>query len=71
MCFLKKKVDVTLHSLTSTVHSSTSEQLTLLEISLPEGTEMVMPGDNVSITVELINKIAMEKGLKFRYQRRW
>ena len=35
------------------------------DISLPEGTEMVMPGDNVSITVELINKIAMEKGLKF------
>jgi len=35
------------------------------EIMLPEGTEMVMPGDNVSITVELINKIAMEKGLKF------
>jgi elongation factor Tu len=26
---------------------------------------MVMPGDNVSITVELINSVAMEKGLKF------
>jgi len=35
------------------------------EIMLPEGTEMVMPGDNVTITVELINPIAMEKGLKF------
>jgi elongation factor Tu len=35
------------------------------EIKLPEGTEMVMPGDNVSITVELINAVAMEKGLKF------
>jgi elongation factor Tu len=35
------------------------------EISLPEGTEMVMPGDNVTITVDLINTIAMEKGLKF------
>lgn len=35
------------------------------EIKLPEGTEMVMPGDNVSITVELINSVAMEKGLKF------
>lgn len=34
-------------------------------ISLPEGTEMVMPGDNVSITVELIHPIAMEKGTKF------
>jgi len=35
------------------------------EIMLPEGTEMVMPGDNVTITVELISPIAMEKGLKF------
>jgi len=35
------------------------------EVKLPAGTEMVMPGDNVSIEVELINKIAMEKGLRF------
>ncbi|RZK13311.1 MAG: elongation factor Tu, partial [Pedobacter sp.] len=35
------------------------------EISLAEGTEMVMPGDNVTITVKLINAIAMEKGLRF------
>lgn len=35
------------------------------EIKLPQGVEMVMPGDNVSIEVELINKIAMEKGLRF------
>ncbi|CAN5414414.1 elongation factor Tu [soil metagenome] len=35
------------------------------EIMLPTGVEMVMPGDNVTITVELINKIAMEKGLRF------
>ncbi len=35
------------------------------EIMLPDGVEMVMPGDNVSIDVELINKIAMEKGLRF------
>ena len=34
-------------------------------ITLPEGTEMVMPGDNTSITVELIAPIAMEKGLRF------
>ena len=34
-------------------------------ITLPEGTEMVMPGDNVSIAVELIAPIAMEKGLRF------
>ncbi|MDO4499307.1 MAG: elongation factor Tu, partial [Coriobacteriaceae bacterium] len=32
---------------------------------LPEGTEMVMPGDNVEITGELIHPIAMEEGLKF------
>ena len=35
------------------------------EIMLPTGVEMVMPGDNVSIEVVLINKIAMEKGLRF------
>jgi elongation factor Tu len=32
---------------------------------LPEGTEMVMPGDNVSIEVELITPVAMDKGLRF------
>jgi elongation factor Tu len=32
---------------------------------LPEGTEMVMPGDNVSLEVELITPIAMDKGLRF------
>jgi elongation factor Tu len=35
------------------------------EVSLPEGTEMVMPGDNINLTVKLIQPIAMEKGLKF------
>jgi len=35
------------------------------EIMLPSGTEMVMPGDNITIEVELIAKIAMEKGLRF------
>ncbi|MEJ1238919.1 elongation factor Tu [Chryseolinea sp. T2] len=35
------------------------------EVKLPAGVEMVMPGDNISIEVELINKIAMEKGLRF------
>ena len=34
-------------------------------ISLPEGTDMVMPGDNVKINVELINPIAMEEQLRF------
>ena len=35
------------------------------EITLPAGVEMVMPGDNVTIDVKLISKIAMEKGLRF------
>ena len=34
-------------------------------IELPAGTEMVMPGDNVSMTIELITPIAIEKGLRF------
>ena len=34
-------------------------------IELPSGTEMVMPGDNVGLTVNLISPIAMSKGLKF------
>ncbi|MCB9502633.1 MAG: elongation factor Tu [Deferribacteres bacterium] len=34
-------------------------------VQLPEGVEMVMPGDNVTITVELISPIAMEQGIRF------
>ena len=34
-------------------------------IKLPEGTEMVMPGDNVDMTVELIQPVAMDEGLRF------
>jgi len=34
-------------------------------VELPEGTEMVMPGDNVTMVVELITPIAMDKGLRF------
>jgi len=34
-------------------------------VSLPEGVEMVMPGDNIKITVDLISPIAMEEGLRF------
>ena len=34
-------------------------------VSLPEGTEMVMPGDNTEMSVELIQPIAMEDGLRF------
>jgi elongation factor Tu len=35
------------------------------EITLPAGVEMVMPGDNVTLSVKLIYPIAMEKGLRF------
>lgn len=35
------------------------------EVMLPKGIEMVMPGDNVTFEIELINEIAMEKGLRF------
>ena len=35
------------------------------EIILPEGVEMIMPGDNLTITVELIAEIAMQKNLRF------
>ena len=34
-------------------------------VALPDGTEMVMPGDNISMTVELIQPIAMDQGLRF------
>jgi elongation factor Tu len=33
--------------------------------TLPEGMEMVMPGDNVSLEIELITPVAMDKGLRF------
>ena len=35
------------------------------EINLPDGTEMVMPGDNLTITVDLINTVALDKGVRF------
>ena len=34
-------------------------------VTLPEGTEMVMPGDNISMEIELIAPIAMDEGLRF------
>ena len=34
-------------------------------IELPEGVEMVMPGDNIKMTIKLITPIAIEKGLRF------
>jgi elongation factor Tu len=35
------------------------------EISLPEGVEMIMPGDNVKMGIKLINPVALEEGLRF------
>ena len=35
------------------------------EIILPDGTEMVMPGDNITLTVSLITPVAIEEGLRF------
>ena len=40
-------------------------------VELPSGTEMVMPGDNIAISVELITPIAMDEGLKVCDKRRW
>jgi elongation factor Tu len=34
-------------------------------MALPEGTEMVMPGDNVAVDIELITPVAIEEGLRF------
>jgi elongation factor Tu len=36
-----------------------------VKLLLPEGKEMVMPGDNLTITVKLIYPVALEKGLRF------
>jgi elongation factor Tu len=35
------------------------------DLSLPEGVEMVMPGDNIQMTINLITPIAIEEGLRF------
>ena len=62
----RRRVAVTRRSSTTTARSSTSAPRTSPASSrLPEGTEMVMPGDNTEMTVELIQPIAMEDGLRF------
>ena len=35
------------------------------DVTLPEGVEMVMPGDNVQMTIKLITPVALEQGLRF------
>ena len=56
------------------LEDGTVERVTVLEAGpcpvtgvakLPEGTEMVMPGDNVQMEIELIQPIAMDEGLRF------
>ncbi|GIR81957.1 MAG: hypothetical protein CM15mP83_6830 [Flavobacteriaceae bacterium] len=54
----RKRVDVTRHFITIIVLSFMSVQQTLLEtFNLPSGVEMVMPGDNLTIEVDLINQL--------------
>ena len=60
-----KAVDIR-RSLKGIAHSFTSRTTDVTgSCELPEGTEMVMPGDNVKMEVTLINPIAMEDGLRF------
>jgi len=62
----KEEGDVIRHSTTNIARSSISVRSILLErFNLPEGTEMIMPGDNVTITVELIYPVALNLGLRF------
>ena len=56
------KAVVILRSSKATVRSSTDVTGT---IELPEGVEMVMPGDNIKMVVTLIHPIAMDDGLRF------
>ena len=59
-------MDVTLHSFLTTVLNSNFRTTDVTGvITLPEGTDMVMPGDNVVMNVELIAPIAIETGTKF------
>ena len=61
----KEEADVTLHSskLSSSILFRTTDVTGI--ITLPEGIEMVMPGDNTQMHVSLIHPIAVEKGTKF------
>ena len=60
------KVEDIRHSLQTTVLNFTSRTTDVTgTVVLPSGTEMVMPGDNLKFTVELIAPIAMEEKLRF------
>ncbi len=59
-------MDVISRSSQATVLSSTFRTTDVTgTIELPAGVEMVMPGDNVEITVKLIAPVALEKGMRF------
>ena len=62
----KDEAAATRRSSPSTARSSTSASTDVTgEITLPEGQEMVMPGDNTQMTVQLIQPIAMDEGARF------
>jgi elongation factor Tu len=64
-CCRRRRAVGTRRSSRATARSSTSGPPTSPAPALPEGVEMVMPGDNVKMVVALINPIAMEEGLRF------
>jgi elongation factor Tu len=62
----RTRVAGTRRSSTTTARSSTSAPRTSpAVVDLPEGVEMIMPGDNTEMKVTLIHPIAMEEGLRF------
>jgi elongation factor Tu len=66
MFLKKKKAEDTLLSSLTIDHSFTFRTTDVTGVcALPEGTEMVMPGDNISMEVEMIAPIAMDKGVRF------
>ena len=54
-----------INDIKNAVSEGANELYTYIKDAVPEGVEMVMPGDNVTFTVELIAPVAIEKGLKF------
>ena len=65
-CCRRKKADVTPRSSTATVPQFYFRTTDVTgSAKLPEGTEMVMPGDNIQLEITLHTPVAMEKGLRF------
>ena len=63
--FFFRTADITGHS-----HHQRAQQVSfcLGEVELPAKVEMVMPGDNVSATIKLVEEIAIEPGLRFAFR---